>query len=141
MTEQLTKLSNQIKENFLTVQYGWVFVEITNYFISEDSNINIETISVEEFDDLRTKEKITIIDVRERGELPLVDEFSFTSIPLGEFENSVLDIATENKIVVFCKSGIRSAKALKILKNKLPTCIAFSLEGGIEERKIIKNKN
>lgn len=52
MTEQLTKLSNQIKENFLTVQYGWVFVEITNYFISEESNINIEIYVSEKNDQL-----------------------------------------------------------------------------------------
>lgn len=118
------------KTEFLGYNYDWFCL----------SNFNIETISVEEFDNLRTKEKITIIDVREIGELPLVDEFSFTSIPLCEFENIVLDIATEDKIVVFCKSGIRSAKALKILKNKLPTCIAFSLEGGIYEWKNKKNK-
>ena len=67
------------KTEFLDYNYDWFC----------HSNLDIETISVEEFDNLRTKEKITIIDVREIGELPLVDEFSFISIPLSEFENRV----------------------------------------------------
>jgi adenylyltransferase/sulfurtransferase len=110
------------KTDFLDYNYEW----------NCNTNFNIETISVEEFDNLRPKEKITIIDVREKDELPFVNEFPHTLIPLGEFENKISDIATENKVVVFCKSGIRSAKAIQILKGKLPTCIAFSLEGGIE---------
>ena len=81
------------------------------------------------------KEKITIIDVREKGELPFVDEFPFTLIPLSEFENWVSTIPTENKIVVFCKSGQRSLNAIKILKEKFPDCKAYSLAGGIENWK------
>ena len=118
------------KSSFLNYNYDWFC----------HSNLNIETISVEEFDNLRTKEKITIIDVREKGELPLVNAFPFTSIPLSEFENKILDIATENKVVIFCKSGIRSAKAIQILKDKLPTCNILSLEGGIENWIKIKIK-
>jgi adenylyltransferase/sulfurtransferase len=103
-----------------------------NYEWNCNSNLNIETLSVEEFDILRKQEKITIIDVREKGELPVVDEFPFTLIPLSEFENVISTISQENKIVVFCKSGQRSAKAVKILKEKFPNCIAYSLAGGID---------
>ena len=106
-----------------------------NYEWFCNSNLDVDLISVEEFDILRKQEKITIIDVREKGELPLVDEFTFTLIPLSEFEKRVLTISTENRIVVFCKSGQRSAKAVKILKEKFPNCQAFSLKGGIENWK------
>jgi len=107
---------------FLDYNYEWFC----------NSNLDVETLSVEDFDSLRTKEKITIIDVREKGELPFVDEFPFTLIPLIEFENLISTISQENKIVVFCKSGQRSAKAIKIIKEKYPNCQAFSLKGGIE---------
>jgi len=107
---------------FLDYNYEWFC----------NSNLDVEPLSVEEFDVLKKQEKITIIDVREKGELPFVDEFPFTLIPLSEFENLISTISQENKIVVFCKSGQRSAKAIKIIKEKYPNCQAFSLKGGIE---------
>jgi adenylyltransferase/sulfurtransferase len=113
------------KSAFLDFNYNWFC----------NSNLDIETLSVEEFDSLRTKEKITVIDVREKGELPVVNEFDFTLIPLSEFENRVSIISTENKIVFFCKSGQRSLNAIKILKEKFPDCMAYNLAGGIENWK------
>nr|WP_315150838.1 HesA/MoeB/ThiF family protein [uncultured Flavobacterium sp.] len=110
------------KAAFLDYNYEWFC----------NSNLDVETLSVEEFDILRKQEKITIIDVREKGELPFVDEFSFILIPLNDFEKELSKIPTENKIVVFCKSGQRSAKAIKIIKEKRHNCQAFSLKGGIE---------
>jgi sulfur-carrier protein adenylyltransferase/sulfurtransferase len=112
----------QDKEAFLNYNYEWFC----------NSNADIATISAQEFDHLRKNEAITIIDVRENGELPTVDEFPFQLIPLSEFRNRVSSIRTENKIVVFCKSGQRSAKAIQILKEIAPNCKAFSLKGGIE---------
>ena len=110
------------KTDFLAFNYEWTC----------SPNLDSDTLSVEEFDILRTNEKITIIDVRENGELPYVDEFPFTLIPMSEFENLVSTIPKENKIVIFCKSGQRSLKALKLLKEKFPDCQAYSLIGGIE---------
>jgi molybdopterin/thiamine biosynthesis adenylyltransferase/rhodanese-related sulfurtransferase len=110
------------KKAFLDYNYDWIC----------DSNLHVDKLSVEEFNILRMNEKITIIDVREKGELPFVDEFPFTLIPLSEFENRVSTISQENKIVVFCKSGQRSLKALELLKEKFPDCQAYSLTGGIE---------
>jgi molybdopterin/thiamine biosynthesis adenylyltransferase/rhodanese-related sulfurtransferase len=119
------------KTAFLDYNYDW----FCNF------NLDAETLSVEEFDSLRKQEKITIIDVREKGELPDVDEFPFTLIPSSEFKNLISTISQENKIVVFCKSGQRSAKAIKIIKEKWPNCQAFSLKGGIDEWKIINLKS
>ncbi|QBN18013.1 molybdopterin-synthase adenylyltransferase MoeB [Flavobacterium nackdongense] len=114
------------KDHFLAFNYEWFC----------NSNSDVESLSVEEFDILRKNERITIIDVREKGELPEVDEFPFTLIPLSAFENLIATIPIENKIVVFCKSGQRSAKAIKIMKEKYPNCQAFNLKGGIDEWKI-----
>lgn len=89
-------------------------------------------ITTAEFETLRTQEKIEIIDVRESGELPLVNEFVFTQIPLSKFEEAIENISTKNKVVVFCQTGKRSLAAVKMLNTKFPECSALSLKGGIQ---------
>ncbi len=107
---------------FLAYDYEWFC----------NKNLNIEVLSVLEFDVLRSLETITIVDVREKGELPSVDEFPFIFIPLHEFESLASTIPIENKVVIYCKSGQRSMQAVKILKEIFPNCQAYSLAGGIE---------
>lgn len=92
----------------------------------------LHEVTSEKFDVLRMQEKIEVIDVREINELPVVDEFLFTQIPLSSFENSIKDISIKNKIIVFCQSGKRSLAAVKLLHKIFPGCTAYSLKGGIE---------
>lgn len=94
-----------------------------------------DEISVEEFDEMRKKKNLTVIDVRETDELPVVNEFNHLQIPLSSFENDFDKIKIKYTIILFCQSGIRSQAALKILKEKYPDCIAYSLRGGIVEWK------
>ena len=108
------------ESDFLNFDYEW--------FCNSNSN----QISAYEFEELRMNEKLTIIDVREIDELPFVDEFLFTHIPLSKFESSISQISIENKIVVFCNSGSRSLKAVNSINEIMPDCIAYSLKGGIE---------
>ncbi len=93
---------------------------------------NSNEISSREFDTLRLEESITIIDVREKDELPLVTEFIHTQIPLSIFEETLSDISVNGKIIIFCQSGKRSLKAVKMLMEKYPGVTTWSLEGGIE---------
>ncbi|MBI5857729.1 MAG: HesA/MoeB/ThiF family protein [Sphingobacteriales bacterium] len=118
------QMPKNIKE-FLKFNYEW---------FCGASSVNNE-ISVQEFDALRSAGKITIIDVREQGELPEVNEFLFIHIPLSRFKESVAEISTKNKIVVFCQSGIRSRQAVKILNEVSGEYDAYSLKGGIIEWK------
>ena len=110
------------KEDFRSFNYEWFC----------GSHEVLHEITLAEFDALRTHEKIEIIDVREIGELPVVDEFFFTQIPLSKFEEEMKDISTKNKIVIFCQIGKRSLAAVKMLHEKFPGCSAVSLKGGIE---------
>jgi adenylyltransferase/sulfurtransferase len=110
---------------FLKFDYEW-FCGI--------SSISNE-ISVTKFDEWRAAEKITIIDVREKDELPSVNEFQFTRIPLSHFKESVSGISTKYKIVIFCQSGIRSLTAARILHEEFSGYQAYSLKGGILEWK------
>lgn len=89
-----------------------------------------------EFDALRKNEKIKIIDVREKGELPVIDEFDCLQIPLSRFKENIPGISTKDKIVLICKSGKRSLSALKLLKEKSTDYNAYSLRGGIDAWKM-----
>lgn len=113
------------KEEFEKFDYDW--------FCGQHQQL--PEITSQEFDLLRTKEKIDIIDVREMDELPKVDEFVFMQIPLSKFEEAINDISTKNKIIVFCQSGKRSLVAVKMLNERFPECTALSLKGGILEWK------
>lgn len=110
------------EEEFRNFNYEW--------FCGAHAELN--EITPAEFDTLRSQEKIEVIDVREIDELPEVDEFLFTHMPLSVFENKLGNIATKNKIVVFCQTGKRSLTAVKMLTEKFPSCAAFSLKGGVE---------
>jgi len=92
----------------------------------------LHEITPAEFDLLRIQENIEIIDVRETGELPLVNEFIVIQIPLSKFEEALNFISTKKKIVVFCQMGKRSLAAVRMLNERFPECNALSLKGGIE---------
>ena len=112
----------QSESEFFNFNYDW--------FCNKDQS-NSE-INAEEFDMLRAKEDITIIDVREKNELPEVNEFSYRQFSLSELENSQVNFSKDKKIVLFCNTGSRSLKAIKILKDKISDAEAYSLKGGIE---------
>ena len=110
---------------FKSYNYEW----FCNAFY--DSEINSE-----EFDAIRLSTSISIIDVREKEELPVIDEFPVTNIPLSIFKEADSTYFTENTVVLLCQSGKRSLTALKIMKEKFPKLKLYSLKGGILAWKI-----
>ncbi|MFD0857291.1 rhodanese-like domain-containing protein, partial [Actinomadura adrarensis] len=62
---------------------------------------------------------IFLVDVREPNEYEIVSIPGATLIPKGEFLNgSALEkLPQDKKIVLHCKSGVRSAEALAVVKN------------------------
>ena len=62
--------------------------------------------------------KYTLIDVREQMELEMDGELNNAiNIPLGEVDDRKDEILSmEGPIVLFCKSGNRSGKALELLE-------------------------
>lgn len=89
-------------------------------------------ISPEEFDIVRANEPLTIIDVREKDEVPVIDEFPALQIPLTAIQNWKPKGSVNSKIVVFCQSGRRSLQATRTLKTIFPEADVQSLKGGIE---------
>jgi adenylyltransferase/sulfurtransferase len=60
---------------------------------------------------------ILVVDVREPGELPDVKAFAHIQIPLGQIVAKVPELRGR-KVVLFCRSGVRSEKAARLLRAK-----------------------
>ncbi|UJP63594.1 HesA/MoeB/ThiF family protein [Mongoliitalea daihaiensis] len=73
-----------------------------------------------------------LVDVREYGEQPEFDELNYVQIPLDELERTSHPLEPYQQIFLFCQSGIRSLKAVNMLKKHYPDKIIQSIRGGIE---------
>ena len=81
------------------------------------------------------KDDVFILDVREPNEYQICRIPGATLIPLGELSRRVDDVtaaAGSREIIVHCKMGGRSAKAVRLLRERGVTN-ARNLKGGILE--------
>jgi adenylyltransferase/sulfurtransferase len=78
-------------------------------------------------------ERFLLLDVREPHEVEIAAIDGSLRIPLGELERRAVELADwkERPIVVHCKSGMRSAKAVRLLA-RLGFRDAASMAGGID---------
>jgi adenylyltransferase/sulfurtransferase len=90
----------------------------------------VPEISVEEYSKLRqNNEPHTLIDVREPHEHELAN-IGGTLIPLGQFAARVDEVPREERVIVYCRSGNRSAHAVQYLQSLGYTNVE-NLVGGI----------
>jgi molybdopterin/thiamine biosynthesis adenylyltransferase/rhodanese-related sulfurtransferase len=77
-------------------------------------------------------EDFFLVDVREPAEWEIVSIPGATLIPKGEFlnGNALAGLPQDKEIVVYCKSGIRSAEVLAVLKNSGLTN-SVHVQGGV----------
>ncbi|WP_396266093.1 rhodanese-like domain-containing protein [Halobacillus salinarum] len=67
----------------------------------------------------RTNEKdVQFVDVRTPHEYKANHSKKFKNIPLGELPKRMNDLDKNKEVVVICQSGMRSAKAAKLLKKQ-----------------------
>jgi homoserine dehydrogenase len=127
---------NEIQANKKYIeQYGISLLFVENQEIKEqllllDSD-EIKAISATKLKDWIIKDDdFQLIDVRESS------EYEFTNIngeliPLGQIENNISKIKRDKKVVFQCRSGKRSADAVKLLQKKYGFDNLYNLEGGI----------
>jgi adenylyltransferase/sulfurtransferase len=89
--------------------------------VSEDASdaVRESTISVKELKELLdSAAPIALIDVREPNEFEIVSIPGATLIPKGEFVNgsALARLPLDRQVVLYCKSGVRSAEALAVTK-------------------------
>ncbi len=80
---------------------------------------------------LLSDQAIFLVDVREQYEH---DEYNIGGvlIPLGEIVTRINEIPTDQKVVLYCKRGIRSMIAIQKLHLKNPQLNLVNLSGGME---------
>lgn len=76
----------------------------------------IMSISVQEAKNKFKDNKVQFIDVRTAGEYKANHRKPFKNIPLSNLASSLDKLDWEKEVVVICQSGMRSAKAAKVLK-------------------------
>lgn len=74
---------------------------------------------------------VQLLDVREPFEEPQISELIDLKIPLGDIHNQTHLISKKKKVIVFCKSGSRSKRAIEILEKDFGFTNLHNLEGGI----------
>ncbi|MFO8030640.1 MAG: rhodanese-like domain-containing protein [Cyclonatronaceae bacterium] len=81
--------------------------------------MTVKEITVQELKKLQDENApLLLIDVREKFEKELVD-IGGTLIPLGQLNDRIGEIESEkeNPVVIYCRSGARSAEACRILQS------------------------
>lgn len=73
---------------------------------------------------------LVVVDVREPHEAEIADIPKTTLIPLGELPARMHELDSTDEIVLFCRSGARSATALRLLRDAGFTRLK-NLKGGI----------
>ncbi len=94
------------------------------------SNGRIPTISPEELRRIMKHGNVTLVDVREPGEKEIVD-IGGQNIPLNELEERMGELEEDARIVLYCRSGQRSARGVQILQEHWPNARLQNLEGGV----------
>lgn len=105
---------------------------------------SIKEISVDEFSAWITNlEDIQVIDVREPNEYE-ERNIGALLIPLATVQQRVNEIHSDKKVVIHCRSGKRSATAIRELENAFGYTNLYNLKGGIlaisEEQELLLSR-
>lgn len=108
------------------------FCGIPQAAAAEAAEAPVPTISVTELKSkMDAKEKFVLLDVREKFEYDIARIPGSKLIPLGELASRMSELDSADDIVLHCKSGIRSARALKLLREAGFSKL-HNVNGGIE---------
>ena len=113
------------KQEFLKTDY--------EYFCgNKNSEPSVKSISVNELQLIfENKSEVQLLDVREPYEQPQIDELVDLQIPLGNLTNQSHLISKNKKVIVFCKSGVRSKRAIELLEKEFGFSNLYNLVGGV----------
>lgn len=91
----------------------------------------LQNLKPEQFKErVNKKSKVMLIDVREPHEYKAGFIPSAVNIPLSQLNARVNEISKKNDVLLYCRSGMRSKQAAKLLKKHGFTHLAH-LQGGI----------
>jgi rhodanese-related sulfurtransferase len=86
-----------------------------------------------EFDELRKKEDLVLIDVREDSEIAICKIDGAIHIRMNEIPSNLHKIPKDKKVVLQCHHGMRSKRVAEfLLANGFDRKLIFNLTGGID---------
>lgn len=122
-----TYIEPQNEQDFLNMNFA------SNTSQDRGDIIHIE---IEEFTALQEKPSTIVIDVREIGEVPVLNSSKVKQVPMSTFELLLKQDLAEENIVLICQHGIRSVAAAEYLLEKYGNeKKIYSLRGGISRWK------
>lgn len=110
----------------------WIFIILIALFFMNRflPTKGVTNITVQEAKDKTKDKNIQFIDVRTQGEYKANHRAPFKNIPLSNLSSHLDQLDRDKEIVVICQSGMRSAKAAKILK-KQGFAKIYNVKGGM----------
>ena len=98
----------------------WIFIILIVLFVINRfvPKKGITNITVQEAKDKFKDKSVQFIDVRTPGEYKANHRPQFKNIPLSSLLSKIDKLDKDKDIVVICQSGMRSAKAAKMLKKQ-----------------------
>lgn len=107
------------------------YVEFCGLSSQEISNKMVKELSVQELQEMKLRnEDFTLIDVREQNEFAF-SQMGGVLIPMSEFGARWMEVPKEGKVIIHCKSGIRSANVIQYLQQEHGYSNLYNLKGGI----------
>lgn len=88
--------------------------------------------SLDEINKILISKNSVLIDVREEEEFPKITEFPVKEIPLSKLASEITSVQDYDEMILVCKSGIRSKKAIDLIKEKFPNKILYNVKNGIQ---------
>lgn len=79
-------------------------------------------------------EHTAFVDVREIDEMPKIETLSCIKLPLSTLIPNAGCISDKQNVLVFCKGGVRSEKAIMQLQQLFPDKIFYSIIGGVMDK-------
>lgn len=99
---------------------------------NKNSGLSTKSISADELKLIfENNSEVQLLDVRNPFEEPQIFELLDLKIPLGDIHNQTHLISKKKMVIVFCKSGSRSKRAIEILEKDFGFTNLHNLEGGI----------
>ena len=93
-------------------------LKMTFQDLCDSAKSRIHEISTDEAEKkLNADPSIVVIDVREQDELPKMQAFPHIRIPVSQLEKKLPELSGK-RVVLFCKSGARSSRAAKMLREQ-----------------------
>lgn len=121
------------QSSILTIPKTDVKIDATLSAFNNKNKTNCEILGDEiSIERALAKSNVQFIDVREPDEMPQISHMNLLSIPLNTLESRIDRIPISAEKIIFCQTGVRSRKAISILKkHKISNC--YSLQGGAQD--------